>query len=55
MTGWMSAALSIAALVVVLAAVHVPFGDYMARVYNSERDLWFERATYRLVGVDPEG
>lgn len=54
MTGWASAALSIAALVVVLAAVHVPFGDYMARVYNSERDLWFERATYRLVGVDPK-
>ena len=54
MTGWLSAALSITALVVVLAAVHVPFGDYMARVYDSKKHTWFERATYRVIGVDPD-
>ena len=26
-------------LVVALAAVHVPLGDYMYRVYTSEKDL----------------
>jgi len=54
MTGWVSAALSVLALVVVLAAVHVPFGDYMARVYDSSKHTWFERATYRVIGVDPD-
>jgi potassium-transporting ATPase potassium-binding subunit len=40
-------------LVAVLAAVHVPLGDHMARVYSSERHLRVERGVYRLVGVDP--
>ena len=40
------------ALVVALVVVHVPFGDYMYRVYTSERDLQVERVIYRLVGVD---
>jgi K+-transporting ATPase ATPase A chain len=37
-----------------LAAVHVPFGDYMARVYTSQKDSRVERVIYRLVGVDPK-
>ena len=41
-------------LVLALAVVHVPFGDYMARVYQSSRHLAAERVTYRLMGVDPE-
>ncbi len=39
-------------LVAALAAVHVPLGDYMFRVYTSERDLAAERVVYRLIGVD---
>ncbi|OBF63782.1 K+-transporting ATPase subunit A [Mycobacterium sp. 852002-51971_SCH5477799-a] len=42
-------------LVVLVAAVvivHVPFGDYMFRVYTSEKDLQAERVIYRLIGVD---
>jgi K+-transporting ATPase ATPase A chain len=39
-------------LVAALVAVHVPLGDYMYRVYTSEKDLPFERAIYRLIGVD---
>ena len=54
MTGWLAAALSIFALVVVLAAIHVPFGDYMARVYSSTHHSRLERVTYRVVGVDPD-
>ena len=45
--------LSIALLVALLAAVSVPLGDYMARVFTSSRHLRVERAVYRLSGVDP--
>ena len=49
-----AAVVMIAVLVAVLAIVHVPFGDYMARVYTSSRHLRVERGVYRLVGVDPD-
>lgn len=39
-------------LVVALVVVHVPFGDYMYRVYTSEKDSAVERVIYRLIGVD---
>jgi potassium-transporting ATPase potassium-binding subunit len=41
-------------LVVALAAVHMPFGDYMYRVYSSEKDLRAERVIYRVIGADPK-
>ncbi|GAC46781.1 potassium-transporting ATPase subunit KdpA [Gordonia aichiensis] len=39
-------------VVLVLAVVYVPLGDYMARVYRSTRDLLPERAIYALARVD---
>ncbi len=39
-------------LVAALVLVHVPLGDYMYRVYTSEKDSYVERAIYRLIGVD---
>lgn len=39
-------------LVAAVVVVHVPFGDYMFRVYTSEKDLHVERVIYRLIGVD---
>ncbi|MDL9938551.1 potassium-transporting ATPase subunit KdpA [Gordonia sp. ABSL1-1] len=39
-------------LVVVLAAVYVPLGDYMARVFTSPRDLRVERLIYRVGRID---
>lgn len=39
-------------LVAVLAVVHKPFGDYMARVYTAETDWRVEKFVYRLVGVN---
>jgi K+-transporting ATPase ATPase A chain len=42
------------ALVVALAAVHVPLGDYMYRVYTSDKDSRAERVIYRLIGADPK-
>jgi K+-transporting ATPase ATPase A chain len=44
----------LALLVLALAAVHVPLGDYMYRVYNSDKDSRAERIIYRLIGADPK-
>ncbi|MFE2871246.1 potassium-transporting ATPase subunit KdpA [Embleya sp. NPDC059259] len=46
--------LQLTMLIVVLAALHRPFGDYMAHVYSSPRHLRGERWIYRLVGVNPD-
>ena len=43
MSTTVSGLLQLTALVLVLAAVYVPLGDYMARVYTSDRDLFAER------------
>ncbi|NIH81899.1 potassium-transporting ATPase subunit KdpA [Amycolatopsis viridis] len=40
-------------LLAALALVHRPLGDYMARVFTSERHLRFERGLYRVCRVDP--
>ncbi|GGQ30861.1 potassium-transporting ATPase subunit KdpA [Streptosporangium pseudovulgare] len=47
------AALFIASLVLTLALVHKPFGDYMYRVYTGDRHTPPERLVYRLIGVRP--
>lgn len=44
----------VALLLVALAVVHRPFGDYMARVFTSTKHLAVERAVYRLVRVNPD-
>lgn len=41
-------------LLLALALVYRPLGDYLARVFTSERDLKVERAIYRIVRVDPK-
>lgn len=46
--------LQVAVLVGLLAAVHVPLGDHVARVFTSTRHLRVERALYRAAGVDPD-
>lgn len=49
-----SGLLTIATLVVLLAAVHIPLGDHMARVFTASSHGRVERRLYRLVGVDPD-
>ncbi len=43
----------LALLIVALAVAHVPLGDYMYRVYSSDKHSRFERLIYRLIGADP--
>ncbi|MDT5187102.1 MAG: potassium-transporting ATPase potassium-binding subunit [Mycobacterium sp.] len=44
----------LALLIVALAAVHAPLGDYMYRVYSSDKHSRAERVIYRLIGADPK-
>ncbi len=46
--------LQVVALVVLLAAVYVPLGDYMARVFTGDRHLRVEKAVYRVTRVDAD-
>ena len=50
----MAAWLQLLAVVAVLGALHVPLGNYMARVYSSERHWRVERFIYRIAGVNPD-
>lgn len=43
----------VASLVLALALVHVPLGDYMYRVYSGTKHSRAERGIYRLIGVSP--
>ena len=46
--------LFLASMIVGLAAVHVPLGDYMYRVYASEKHTRAEGVIYRMIGADPK-
>ena len=49
MTAW----LQLLAVVAILGALHVPLGNYMARVYTGEKHWRVERFIYRVAGVNP--
>lgn len=53
-TAW-SLALTGLTLLVALGLAYRPVGDYIARIYTSDRDLAVERVMYRAIGVDPRG
>ncbi|KAB2349742.1 potassium-transporting ATPase subunit KdpA [Actinomadura rudentiformis] len=44
----------IVSLLVALALVHVPLGDYMYRVFSARKHNRLERGIYKVIGVDPE-
>jgi K+-transporting ATPase ATPase A chain len=52
MEAWIFVA-ELATVLVVLAVAYRPLGNYMARVYTSQKDLRVERGFYRLIGVKP--
>lgn len=47
------AVLSAMTLLLILAIIHVPLGNWMYRMFTDEQDWAVERWIYRLVGVDP--
>ncbi|HEY3878240.1 MAG TPA: potassium-transporting ATPase subunit KdpA [Trebonia sp.] len=46
--------LQIVLLVLVLAAFYKPLGDYIARVFTSDKHTRVERGFYRLMGIDAD-
>ncbi|MFG2790351.1 potassium-transporting ATPase subunit KdpA [Streptomyces sp. NPDC048419] len=49
-----AAILQLLALIGALALVHVPLGNYMARVYSSDKHLRVEKWIYKGIGADPD-
>ena len=49
----LAAGLQIALVVIVLALIHVPLGDYMARIFTAAKDNRVERGLYRVLRIDP--
>jgi K+-transporting ATPase ATPase A chain len=49
---WLFFAAQLATLLIALAIVHRPLGDYLARTYTSTKHLRVERGVYRVIGVD---
>ncbi|MCU1599023.1 MAG: potassium-transporting ATPase subunit [Glaciihabitans sp.] len=45
--------LQILTLIIVLGLIYRPFGDYMAYVYTTDKNIKVERGFYRLIGVNP--
>jgi len=52
MTGALAGWLQFALLVAALAACYVPLGNYMYRIFTSDKDWRVERGIYKLIGVD---
>jgi K+-transporting ATPase ATPase A chain len=48
-----AACLQIATIIALAVGLHVPLGNYMAKVYTDTGDWRVERAIYRLLGVQP--
>jgi K+-transporting ATPase ATPase A chain len=46
--------LQAATVVLILALLYRPLGDWIARTYTATKDWRAERGVYRLVGVDPD-
>jgi potassium-transporting ATPase potassium-binding subunit len=49
LAGWLQVALLVAAL----AACHVPLGNYIARIFTSDKHWRVERGIYKAIGIDP--
>jgi K+-transporting ATPase ATPase A chain len=54
MNSALAGVLQLVVLVIALGACYVPLGDYIARIFSSERHLKVERGFYRLIGIDPD-
>jgi K+-transporting ATPase ATPase A chain len=47
--GWLQVGL----LVLALAACYVPLGNYMARIFTTEKHWKVERGVFKIIGIDP--
>ncbi|MEV3987650.1 potassium-transporting ATPase subunit KdpA [Streptomyces sp. NPDC049837] len=54
MSPFLAAVLQLLALIAALALAYRPLGDYMARVYSSDRHLRVEKWAYKAIGANPD-
>ncbi len=54
MSATLAAVLAVLTVAVILAAIHVPLGSWIHRVFTSPTHTRVERLIYRLTGVDPD-
>src|ERR1700744_4708735 len=54
MSSSLAGILQIVLLVAALAVCYRPLGDYIARVFTSDKDWAPERGVYRVMGIDPK-
>ncbi|MFJ8543310.1 potassium-transporting ATPase subunit KdpA [Streptomyces sp. NPDC093586] len=54
MSPFLAAVLQLLALTAALALAYRPLGDYMARVYSSDRHLRVEKWIYKAIGANPD-
>src|ERR1700743_916738 len=54
MSSSLAGILQLVLLVVALAACYKPLGDYIARIFTSEKHLRVEKGFYRVIGIDAE-
>jgi K+-transporting ATPase ATPase A chain len=50
LAGWLQVALLVAAL----AACYIPLGNYMARMFTTDKHWRVERGVYKVIGINPE-
>ncbi|MGW7367706.1 potassium-transporting ATPase subunit KdpA [Streptomyces sp. NPDC054841] len=53
MSPFLAAVLQLLALIAALALAYRPLGDYMARVYSSDKHLRVEKWIYKAIGANP--
>ncbi|MDN5774101.1 MAG: potassium-transporting ATPase subunit KdpA [Brevibacterium aurantiacum] len=49
---WLTGITQVLLVIALLAAAHVPLGNYMARVFLSDKDTKLEALLYRITGID---
>ena len=54
MNSALAGVLQLIVLVIALAVCYKPLGDYIARIFTSDKHLRVERGFYRIVGIDPD-
>ena len=49
---YLYAILAFALIAIILGVIYKPLGDYMYNVFTSDKDLFFEKWIYKIIGVD---
>ena len=54
MNGTLAGWLQVGLLVAALAACYIPLGNYMARIFTTDKHWKVERGIFKLTGINPD-